>query len=274
MRTQKAKIALMALFVLLQFYLLFLKRHETLDVEAAPNTNLSPLLAGGTTVGQTFLSRTNGLARVDVLLATHRRTLAKDILFNLREAAPSSRLVAQSSASGPSVADNRFHPFRFEAVRKSKGKIYLWELSSPAAAPEEAGCVWMNPRDIYRTGEMQVDRTPAKGDCVFRVYYRRPVVTELWRVNRRFSGFLGSPFLIYTAALAFEAALLLLLWNLLGLLFSPATAPIPAPPTPSHISSHVLPSAPTSPSAPSALPDPPSSPPPGLSDSPPEKRGS
>jgi hypothetical protein len=225
MRNQKARIALMALFVLLQFYLIFLKRHETLDLEAAPNTNLSPLLAGGTIVGQTFLSRTNGLARIDVLLATHRRTLAKDILFDLREAAPSSRLVAQASATGPTVVDNRFHPFRFKAIRKSKGKIYLWELASPASTPEEAGCVWMNPRDIYRLGEMQVDRKPAKGDCVFRVYYRRPVVTELWRVNRRFSGFLGSPFLIYTAALAFEIALLLLFWNLLGRLFAPEPSP-------------------------------------------------
>jgi len=61
---------LLIVFVLAQVFLVAVPRHDTLDLEAWPNTRLSPRIFGERTVGQSFIAGKNGLSRVVVFLAT------------------------------------------------------------------------------------------------------------------------------------------------------------------------------------------------------------
>jgi hypothetical protein len=210
-----AKLVIIALFVLLQIYLIFVIRHETMDIDSFPNTIPSPNLQGGVRVGQTFKAPADGLARIDVLLGTHGRINDKNIRFHLWEMTsprkPSAEIVFNASA----VGNNLYRTFRFTPQPHSKSCNYLFEFESPASTVDNSIAVWMSTNDIYNAGEFLFNDRAVGGDLTFRAYSRRPVWTELPRLMRPDSGILGSVFVLATTILLLEAVLVIFLKKLL-----------------------------------------------------------
>ena len=209
------KFTALTLFILMQIFLIFVKRHDTLDLDITPNTQPSPNIGGQGQVGQTFIARRNGLARIDVLLGTHKRQNDRDVFFTLRERKPESKELFTTTFNAESVSDNLYHPFRFSPLTKSKGREYYFFFQSPESTFDNSICVWTNTKNIYADGQYLLNNLTAKGDIIFRVYSKRPVFTELRRIVKNYPGIFGQTWLLILAILFFEGIQILVFSKLL-----------------------------------------------------------
>lgn len=212
-----------ALFIFMQVWLIFIKKHDALDIDTWPNTIPTPGIHGPYDVGQTFVAQRDGIARIDVMAGTYGRTNTKDIIFELSELVGENEklaVLARTVAFSPAgLMNNLFNPIRFEPLDDSRGKRYLFTLRSPESTPEDSICLWMNTADIYRWGHLFFNNARAKGDLVFRVYSRRTVGSELGRIVRNYPGIFGSKTFLIIVVIAFEIAQVLMLIFLLNLFF-------------------------------------------------------
>jgi len=217
------KMIVVALFIFMQVYLIFIKKHDALDIDTWPNTIPTPDIQGLYDVGQTFIAERDGIARIDVMVGTYGRANTKGLIFELRElrgeAEKVSILARVVKVSPVGLMNNLFNPIRFEPVDDSRGKRYRFTLSSPESTPEDSICLWMNTKDIYRWGHMVYNQAQAKGDLVFRVYSRRTVGSELGRIVKNYPGIFGSKTFLIIVVIAFEIAQVLMLIYLLNLFF-------------------------------------------------------
>jgi hypothetical protein len=217
-RSKRVSLAIVALFLVGQVWLVFFARHLTLDIESYPNTIPSPRIFGEQTMGQTFVAGRAGLARIDVLLGTHRPRLENDLDFRLYEGGTDGPLLAQVRIAGPAVRNNLFHPIVFDRISGSRGRTYFFVLSAPEAKADTGASIWANPADILPAGHIVFNGQPTEGDCVFRAYARRTIAGEWSRIAGTLPGPFGSPIVFAGVALLLEAAFVLIIWKLLGLL--------------------------------------------------------
>jgi len=208
---------LLVAFILVQIHLIFFLRHDTLDLEVWPNTNPSPRVFGSQTVGQTFIPQRDGLNRIDVLLGTHGLDLKHDLILRLYEGKPAGRPVAEIRVPGPSIRNNLFHPFEFKPIRRSKGRSFTFILAVPSAAEKESPSVWMTASDLFPGGTILINERPENGDCVFRTYSRRTIISEWDRISHGVPGRWGNPWLLAMIALLFEVAIVIAFWRIIGL---------------------------------------------------------
>lgn len=208
---------LLVVFVFVQVFLIAVPRHDTLDLEAWPNTELSPRISGVRTVGQSFVPGRNGLGRVDVFLATYAAAVPGDVMFRLYEGDPAGTPLAEVRVPGSAIRDNLFNPFEFRRIRRSKGRRFSFTLSAPGLEEGQGPSVWMNPADLFPKGALLIDGLPAPGDGVFRTYSRRTILSEWGRISRGAPGFLGHPFVLAAAAVLFLIASTTAFWHILGL---------------------------------------------------------
>lgn len=209
------KFTAVTLFILMQLFLIFLKRHDTLDLDITPNTQPSPNIFSTGQIGQTFIARRNGLARIDIMLGTHGRTNDKDVVFKLQELAPERKLAFTTSFNAASVLNNLYFPVKFRSIRHSRDREYYFTLQSPESTPNNSICVWTNTKNIYRDGQYLFNDLPAEGDVIFRVYSKRPVFTELRRIVKNYPGIFGQTWLLFLAILFFEGIQILVFSKLL-----------------------------------------------------------
>lgn len=209
------KLTVLTLFILMQFYLIFLKRHYALDLDITPNTQPSPNLVAGEKIGQTFSAKRNGLTRIDIMLGTHKRTNNKNIIFTLRERIPERKVIFQTTFNAASVVDNLYYPLEFKPIRKSKGKEYYFILQSPESTYENSICAWTNTNNIYREGAYIYNNSAVGGDIIFRAYSKRPIFTELKRIVRNYEGIFGKVWLLILAIIFFEFVQIVFLSKLL-----------------------------------------------------------
>jgi hypothetical protein len=198
------KFTALAIFILLQFYLIFLKRHYALDLDIAPNNQPSPNIYADRSVGQTFFAKRNNLARIDVTLGTHKRINTRDVTFMLREQSPERKEIRSKVFNASSVKDNLYFPFEFKPIKKSKGKKYYFLFYSPESTQDNSICVWTNTQNIYRNGQYLINHRPAGGDLIFRIYSKRPIFTELGRIVRNYKGLFGKVWFLVVAIVSFE----------------------------------------------------------------------
>lgn len=208
----------LVLFILFQGYLIFLKKHDSLDIDVTPNTNPSLNIYGQGNLGQTFIARRNGLARIDVMLGTHGRKNDKDIIFELREIQPEKKLITRTVFNAASVKNNLYCSFVFKPPKNSRRKTYYFLFYSPQSTPENSICIWTNKRNIYKEGDFLLNHYSQPGDLIFRVYSKRPIFTELRRVVRNYSGIFGNLYFLIAAIAFFEVAQILMLSKLLDLI--------------------------------------------------------
>jgi hypothetical protein len=209
------KKALLVLFILFQGYLIFLKKHDALDIDVTPNTNPTLNICGEGVFGQTFIAPKNGVGRIDVMLGTHGRKNDRDVIFELREIQPDNRLITTTVINASSVKNNLYHPFAFKPVKNSERKVFYFFFFSPESTQENSICIWMNNRNIYKKGDFLFNHHPERSDLIFRVYSRRPVFSELRRVVRNYSGIFGNVTFLLLAIVFFEAAQILMFSKLL-----------------------------------------------------------
>lgn len=212
------KYLFLLLFILFQVYLIFIRKHYALDIDASPGTNPSINIYQDLKIGQTFVSKRNNLARIDVAMGTHRRTNTKDVIFQLWEFSPKRELIVEKTFNASTVKDNLLFPLDFKPIKKSKGKTYYFAFSSPESTFENSVCTWMNKKNIYREGSFYLGNSRRRGDLVFRVYSRRPVFTELGRVVRNYSGLFASKTLLIVVIVLFEIVQVVFLSKLLDMI--------------------------------------------------------
>ncbi len=202
-------------FLLLQVHLIFLKKHDTLDLDVYPNTVPTQLIYGERTVGQAFVAESDNLCRVDVMMGTLGRQNDRNLTFRLYLVGNGATNIRTTTVNAAGLLNNLYNSFVFSPVPKSKKKTFWFVLSSPGAWPENSVCAWMNSKNIYRKGNALINGSPARGDLVFRVYAKRPVFTEVRRIIKNNPGIFGKSWFFILCAFFFEGVSVLMLIRLL-----------------------------------------------------------
>lgn len=227
---QMIKFAGLVLFILLQLYLFFLKKHECLDLDIYPNNTPTYFICGEHSIGQTFLAPRDNLCRIDIMMGTYDRKSEDKIFFSLYELRGKKQLLLrQEEFLASRVKNNLYHEIRFRPVSKSKKKTFYFFLTSPGATPETAISAWMNKKNIYRHGNYVFDGHPQRGDLVFRTYSQHNLFNSLGRVVRKNPGFMKNKYLFFSGVAFFELislAMLLLLLDFLLDLIQPEPKPM------------------------------------------------
>ncbi|MFZ5916642.1 MAG: hypothetical protein ACOYZ7_06905 [Chloroflexota bacterium] len=152
----------------------------TMPVDGQP-THPEPVgqLMGSETVGQTFLSRYDGLNRIDVFLGAYARPNTQDVIFYLKTApdAPADILTVAVNASA--VQDYAYHAFTFPPIPDSAGQSYFFYLTSPSSESGDAITTWKQTTDLYPEGHMVQNGLIQVGDLDFQVHYQPTVLNRL-----------------------------------------------------------------------------------------------
>jgi len=211
----KLRILILSLFFIMQVYLIFIKKHDTLDLDIAPNRVPSVNITGDIYLSQSFIVRTNNLSRIDVMMGTHDRINDKLVYFELRDSQDSDPLI-QVEFNAREIMNNLYNRFDFPPIKDSKGRSFRLSFRSPDSTQDNAICLWINDQDIYSEGEFFIKEDAAQGEVIFRTYSRRPIITELHRIVRNYEGIFSSVAFLLFAIILFEIAQFLMLWWLLG----------------------------------------------------------
>lgn len=212
-----SKYAVLFFFLILQIDLIFLKKHDTLDLDIYPNTVPTQLIYGAQTVGQTFVAESDNLCRVDIMMGTLGRQNDRNLILRLYELGEKATTVRTTKVNASRLLNNLYNAFVFKPVRKSKNKTFSFILSSPRSWPGNSVCAWMNNKNIYRKGTVLINDSPVRGDLVFRVYAKRPISTELHRIIKNNPGILGKAWFFILCVCLFEGVSFLILIKLLDL---------------------------------------------------------
>jgi hypothetical protein len=214
------KLSIVFLFILFQLYLIFLKNHEALDIDAHPNSRPTKNIEGHYKVGQTFVAKRDNMCRIDLKLGTHGRENDRDIIFQLWQTSPKRTLVVQQDFSASVVNNNQYNPIRFLSIEHSKNQEYYFLLHSPKSTPDNSICAWMNDENIYDEGSLMLNNRHSLGDLVFRVYSKRPVFTEMGRIVRNYSGVFGNKYILIFVVWLFVSVQVLVLYKLLDFVYT------------------------------------------------------
>jgi hypothetical protein len=199
-------------------WLIFVKTHDAFEIDVRPNTVPSPNIMGDLEIGQTFVAPSNGLSRIDLMMATHRRTNDREVVFRLWELRPERHLVRETIFNPADTADNLYRAFAFDPIPQSGGKTYVFTLNSPASTLSNSLSVWMNEADIYPGGRAILNGQPLTGDLTFRTYSRKTPAGAWGRILAQVTGLPGSwsAVLLAAAFVLFEAVQIAFLLALVG----------------------------------------------------------
>ena len=213
------KFTLIFLFILFQVYLICIKKHDALDIDARPNSQPTANIYSYYKIGQTFVARRDNLSRIDMMLGTHSRENDKEVFFQLWQNSPEKKLLTQKEFKASVVKNNLYNSIRFSPVTLSKDREFYFLLYSPESTPDNSICAWMNNKNIYDDGHLMLNDRPHLGDLVFRAYSKRPVYTELGRIVRNYTGVFGNKHLLILAVLLFVSVQIVMLSKLLDLIY-------------------------------------------------------
>ncbi len=210
------KWGLVGCFILAQVYLIFIHRHLTLDINAAPNTNPTPHIMGERVISQTFMAQRDYLSQIEVMLGTFDRENDKDVIFELGR--PDEEVILQKVFNASEVKNNLYHSIKFAPQKNSRGKEYYFALHSPESTMDNSICAWMNTQDVYPEGEYFFNSRAPGGDLTFRVYSLQPVSEVLKQINQKYPGLWGNKYFLILTVLFFVAVQLVVLVKLLDIL--------------------------------------------------------
>jgi hypothetical protein len=215
------RFAVLLLFVGMQIFLIFVKKHDALDLDIGPNTHPSRNIFMNERLDQTFIAKKDGLARIDVMLGTHARENDKDVIFELAELLTTENkshrnILTQIVFNASTVKNNLYHSFKFSPIKNSQDKKYSFSFYSPESTYENSIAVWTNIQNIYKPGDYFFNGEFLSKEAVFRVYSQRPIFTELGRIVRNYEGIFGSKLFLILTIIFFEIIQIVFLWSLLG----------------------------------------------------------
>jgi hypothetical protein len=116
-----------------------------LDVAPTPGPFVPlPDLVDGRHVGQEFTARQDGLRRVDVLMATHRRPNTGSVTIRLRDDA--GRILAGRTEAAARLRDNDWLTLDVPPVADAAGRRFTIELLAAGASAGAAPTAWAVPQ--------------------------------------------------------------------------------------------------------------------------------
>lgn len=145
------------------------------------------------TIGQTFVSRRDGLNAIEVLLADYEesdRSVASLELV-LLEGLLERREVARTTIPAETIVHNLSFRFQFARQCDSAGRSYLLQVSAPQASTPARATLWAHSADLYAEGTLLNDDQPVPGDLTFWCYYDMQGGTLTSEVFRQAWGGLG-----------------------------------------------------------------------------------
>lgn len=217
---KQIKFFLIFLFVLMLFLLICVKKHDTLDlnIDTYPRTEFSPHIFDATRIGQTFMATKNNLTRIDVSFRKLGQT-PTNVQFNLYEMDTERKIILKKRFNTSRILQNKYNAISFKTQRRSKGKKYLFVFSSADSTFRNSLQAWINNQNLYKGGEYFLNNQAENGDLVFRVYYKRPIITELGRVTRNYPGIFHSTVFLIFAIMFFIAVQVLVFSKLLDYIY-------------------------------------------------------
>lgn len=165
-------------------------------------------IAGTHTAGQTFVAQHDGLAAVDVLLATYARPNTGTLTLHLRADPEAPDDLRTTTVDMARIADNAYQRFAFTPLPDSAGQSYYFVLAAPEAAPGNAVTAWRGNPLSYLDGGLYLDGQSVDGQLTFRLAYAEDAAVAGLAV----SVLRSLPAALAIAALFVLPGLALLLW--------------------------------------------------------------
>lgn len=169
----KIKYPGLALFLLLQIYLLFVHPFPVLDYAHYQNDFPQPFLVNNKpqTISQTF--RTPGpLSHIDIFMANYlKKPTAGTLQLSITK---DDKLLFLQNYPANTTEDNQFYRFDIKKKKIPTGE-YTLHLKYLNNKRNEPLAVWIHQKDIYPHGNLLVNGTPRPGDMTFRVFYRSTI---------------------------------------------------------------------------------------------------
>jgi hypothetical protein len=134
-------------------------------------------LSANSTVGQSFVSRYDGLSSIDVFLKP-TQDLPGEITLSLYELSTLQEPVRTAVLPGSSITRNGFYQFDFEPMAESAGEDFFFELSISETGRVRIGS---GPGEIYLSGAQYIDGSTQDSQSTFRLSYDRfPMLSGLF----------------------------------------------------------------------------------------------
>jgi SAM-dependent methyltransferase len=145
---------------------------ETLDLALEQRTidGMTPELAPGRVVAQSFICPADGMRRIDVMLADLGRLNTCRVLFRLFEGEDREREVGAYRYFAFHVTNDTWVPIPFPVQPHSSGRRYVLTVESPDASEGSAIALRSSVAKTYASGELSVDGSPVAGSLAFQVY--------------------------------------------------------------------------------------------------------
>jgi hypothetical protein len=166
-KAKKASISLVILFTLVSLSGCTL---DSITAQQAEATGLWEELTGLETYGQSFVSSSDNLFRIDLSTATYARTNSAPVVFHLQSRPGQDSDLRTVTIPGPEIENERPTSFEFPPLPDSEGQAYYFYVESPEATPGNAITVYANADDLYPDGSAYRNGAPVPGDLAFKAY--------------------------------------------------------------------------------------------------------
>jgi hypothetical protein len=141
------------------------------DVPASATRVAAGVMVPGRQFGQTFVCKSDGLTRVEVMIATYTKSIPSGVLkLHLRSGPDQHGDLASAAVPVESIKDNSYVALDFPPIRDSGGKSYYVVLDAQNIPTGYGLTVYRSENDIYPGGEFYIDGQPQPPqDMCFRV---------------------------------------------------------------------------------------------------------
>lgn len=123
-------------------------------------------------VSQSFTSQSDNLMAIGISLGNPNLKNKSEIIFDLKDT--SGNMVRQVKINGANVQDGGFIKFNFDPIGDSKGKVYVFSLSSPAAGPEEILNIFFSTKKTSWIGPATYGKEIVDNGLPIVVYHKVP----------------------------------------------------------------------------------------------------
>lgn len=145
---------------------------DNISAQQEKATGLWDELIGGTSFGQSFISVSNNLYRIDLSTATFSRVNTAPVIFSLKNNPQDTTTIFSIEIPGPDIQNERPTSIEFPLILDSASKSFYFTIESPESNPGNAITVYANEQDQYSDGSAYRNNQVVGGDLVFTAYSR------------------------------------------------------------------------------------------------------
>jgi hypothetical protein len=135
---------------------------------AAIIANNSQYIENGSSFGQTFTARNDGLSGVSVLLGPAPDSPAGSLFFHLRTSPQSEENIASARLPIAEVDHQGFYKFDFPPINDSRGKDYYLDVEVDSQGGTQ---IYTGEPDSYIEGSLYINQIPQEAQLGFHLNY-------------------------------------------------------------------------------------------------------